>query len=60
MLKMAGLWRNVLPVQDAFFKVKMKEKLFANIKEAILAWLWIEDQKAFTALENTQNKKELL
>ena len=32
---------------------KDEREALTNIIEAILAWLWAEDQKAFTALENT-------
>lgn len=34
-----------------------EEEALANIKEAITAWLWAEDQKALDALEKTSDKK---
>lgn len=34
-----------------------KEALDNNIKEAITAWLWAEDQKAISSLSKNQNNK---
>ena len=35
-------------------QAKTEQEALANIKEAITAWLWAEDQKAASALPNDQ------
>ena len=37
-----------------FSQGKTEQEALANIKEAITAWLWTEDQKAAQALPNGQ------
>jgi len=49
MLRTDGLLRNARLFRAAFLRVKEEEAL-ENIKEAITAWLWAEDQKAVSAL----------
>ena len=40
---------------------KDQKEAFDNIKEAITAWLWAEDQKAVAALPpNTENQQMLV
>ena len=40
---------------------KDQKEAFENIKEAITAWLWAEDQKAIATLPpNTENKQMLV
>jgi len=36
---------------------KDQEEALANIKEAITAWLWAEDQKAISALQQNGTQK---
>jgi predicted RNase H-like HicB family nuclease len=35
---------------------KDEEEALSNIKEAIIAWLWAEDQKAVSALSHQSDK----
>ena len=37
---------------------KDQKEAFENIKEAITAWLWAEDQKALTSLPRTNRKNQ--
>jgi predicted RNase H-like HicB family nuclease len=37
-----------------------EEEALENIKEAITAWLWAEDQKALSGLKNRKNHKPIL
>lgn len=37
-----------------------EEKALANIKEAIQAWLWAEDQKALTAQSPNSNQRQIV
>jgi predicted RNase H-like HicB family nuclease len=39
---------------------KDEKEAIENIKEAITAWLWAEDQKAFTALSKRKGQKPLV
>lgn len=39
---------------------RTEEEALANIKEAITAWLWAEDQKALDALEKTADKRSAI
>ena len=39
---------------------KDEQEALDNIKEAITAWLWAEDQKAFAALPPDPNKQPIL
>ncbi|MGH8497719.1 MAG: type II toxin-antitoxin system HicB family antitoxin [Methylococcales bacterium] len=37
-----------------------EKEALENIKEAITAWLWAEDQKAISALTNKKNKASIV
>jgi predicted RNase H-like HicB family nuclease len=37
-----------------------EKEALENIKEAITAWLWAEDQKAVSALTNQQNRSPIV
>ena len=39
---------------------KDEEDAIANIKEAIVAWLWAEDQKAIASLSQTQRQQPIV
>jgi predicted RNase H-like HicB family nuclease len=39
---------------------KTEEEALSNIKEAITAWLWAEDQKAAQAVASDGNYREIL
>ena len=39
---------------------KDEKKALDNIKEAIVAWLWAEDQKAFINLEGELKKEQII
>ena len=39
---------------------KSQEEALANIKEAIVAWLWAEDQKAMAALPPDARQPEIV
>lgn len=48
--KMDGLSRNARLFPDASHKARDEEEAMKNIKEAITAWMWTEDQKTFQKL----------
>jgi predicted RNase H-like HicB family nuclease len=39
---------------------KDEKEAIENIKEAITAWLWAEDQKAFSALSEQEKQKPMV
>jgi predicted RNase H-like HicB family nuclease len=39
---------------------KNEEEALANIKEAIVAWLWAEDQKAFATLPKEEKQQPIV
>ena len=39
---------------------KVKEEALENIKEAITAWLWAEDQKATASLPKEPGRQEIV
>lgn len=39
---------------------KDEQEALANIKEAITAWLWAEDQKAVAALDKEQREQPIV
>ena len=39
---------------------KNEKEALENIKEALTAWLWAEDQKAFSALSDIDKKEQLI
>jgi predicted RNase H-like HicB family nuclease len=39
---------------------KDEEEALANIKEAIVAWLWAEDQKAISNLSQDQRRQPIV
>ncbi len=39
---------------------KDEKEALTNIKEAITAWLWAEDQKAFSALKDQQKNPPIV
>jgi predicted RNase H-like HicB family nuclease len=45
---------------DAFPKSKDAEEALGNIREAIAAWLWAEDQKAVAAQPRHAGQPEIL
>jgi len=49
--KTVGLWPNVLHSRGCVSQGKDKQEAVENIREAITAWLWAEDQKAMSALQ---------
>lgn len=39
---------------------KDEKEALENIKEAITGWLWAEDQKAISEMENKENRKPVM
>jgi predicted RNase H-like HicB family nuclease len=50
---------NALPCPDACPRGRDEQEALANIKEAIAAWLWAEDQKA-VASDPNRKRPEIL
>jgi hypothetical protein len=42
------------------FQGKDEKDALDNIKEAIIAWLWVEDQKAISALPSKQGREPIV
>ncbi len=57
---MGGLWPNAPRFPGCVSQGKDEKEALDNIKEAITAWLWAEDQKAMAALPQQPGRNNQL